>query len=212
MPLSQGPIRHALVVLASIVLCACASQKEPAQTAVNTIDGAVSAVAAEAAKYVPDQLADVQAQLGNLKTLLDKQDYQSVIAGAPAVSVAVQALANAASAKKDEVAKAMSAEWTSLAERVPAAVNAVQNRLDTLSKMKSKKLPNGVDLAAARSALGDANSLWSKAQAAFSGANIEEAVNTAKQVKTKVEAAAAALKLDLNPPAPATAFGADGRR
>jgi hypothetical protein len=203
MSLSQGLIRHLLAVLASVVLCACASQKEPAQTAVNTIDGAVSAVSADAAKYVPDQLADVQTKLGNLKVSLDKQDYQAVIAGAPAVSAAVQALANAASAKKDEIAKALSAEWTSLATLVPAAMNAVQSRLETLSKMKSKKLPNGVDLAAAKSALGDANSLWSKAQAAFSGANIEEAVNTAKQVKTKVEAAAAALKLDLNPPAPA---------
>jgi hypothetical protein len=64
-------------------------------------------------------------------------------------------------------------------------------------------VPAGIDLAAAKSGLADATSLWSKAQAAFSAGNLEEAVSTAKDVKAKAEAAAAALKLDLSKPAPA---------
>jgi hypothetical protein len=69
----------------------------------------------------------------------------------------------------------------------------VKSRVDVLSK--SKKLPEGVDLAAAKTALADATEGWAKAQAASTGGNVEEAVNMAKMVKEKASAAAAALKM-----------------
>ena len=47
--------------------------------------------------------------------------------------------------------------------------------------------------------LTDATSLWSKAQAAFAAGTLEEAVNTAKTVKTKIDALAATLKVNLPP-------------
>jgi hypothetical protein len=59
----------------------------------------------------------------------------------------------------------------------------------------------GIDLAAAKSGLSDATSLWSKAQAAFASGNLDEAVSTAKDVKAKIDALAASLKLDLAAPA-----------
>jgi hypothetical protein len=80
---------------------------------------------------------------------------------------------------------------------VPAEVTAVQNRIDELSKKPSKKMAAGLDLNAAKGAAGDATALWSKAQAAFAAGNLDEAVSTAKDVKAKVEAVAASLKLDL---------------
>ena len=55
----------------------------------------------------------------------------------------------------------------------------------------------GIDLDAAKAAESDAMSLWSKAQAAFAAGNLDEAVNTAKDVKAKIEATAASLKLNL---------------
>ena len=60
-----------------------------------------------------------------------------------------------------------------------------------------------IDLAAAKTNLADATTLWGKAQAAFSANNVEEAVNAAKEVKAKAEAAAAALKMKLPGAAPA---------
>jgi hypothetical protein len=58
-----------------------------------------------------------------------------------------------------------------------------------------------MDLDAAKSSLDEAASLWSKAQAAFAGGSMDEAVRTAQDVKIKVEAVAATLKLDLAAPA-----------
>ena len=78
---------------------------------------------------------------------------------------------------------------------LPGEVTAIQNRIDLLSKKSSKKMAAGIDLAAAKSGLSDATSLWSKAQAAFAAGNMDEAVKTADAVKSKVDALATSLKL-----------------
>jgi hypothetical protein len=187
---------YALITLAAILLAACAGQKEPAQKLLADIESTVTAASTEAAKYVPDQLADVQSKLGALKASFDKQDYAAVVTGAPAVLSAAQGLATAAAAKKDEVLKALNDEWSGIAAALPATITAIQGRIDLLSKKTSKKLAAGIDLDAAKAGLGDAGSLWSKAQAAFASGNLDEAVSTAKEVKAKLAALAASLKMD----------------
>jgi hypothetical protein len=191
------------LICAIIVLAACAGQKEPAQKLLGDIEATVNAASSEAAKYVPDQLADVQSKLGALKASFDKQDYAAVVTGAPAVLAAAQGLATAAAAKKDEVLKALNDQWTGLAGSLPGDVTAIQSRIDAWSKKSAKKAAAGVDLDAAKAGLADATSLWSKAQAAFASGNMDEAVSAAKDVKAKVDAVAASLKLDL--PASASA-------
>jgi hypothetical protein len=200
----QRASRYALIALAAVIVAACAGQKEPAQKLISDIQSAVTAASAEAVKYVPDQFADVQAKLEVLKASFDKQDYAAVVTGAPAVLSAAQGLATAAAAKKDEVLKALNDEWTRLAASVPGSVSAIQSRIDLLSKKSSKKLAAGIDLDAAKAGVGDAASLWSKAQAAFAAGNLDEAVSTAKDVKAKIGALATSLKLGM----PATAAAA----
>jgi hypothetical protein len=205
----QRVSRYAVISMAAIILAACASQKEPAQKLIGDVEATVAAASTEAAKYVPDQLADVQAKLAGLKESFDKQDYAAVVTGGPAVLTAAQGLATAAAAKKDEVLKALNDEWTGLSSALPGDVTAIQTRIDELSKKSNKKQAKGIDLDAAKAGAGDATSLWSKAQAAFAAGNLDEAVSTAKDVKAKVEALAATLKLDLPAstaaPAPASA-------
>ena len=190
-----------ITVTAALLLAACASQMEPAQTAIAGIEAAITSASADAGKYVPDQLSAVQAKLTDLKAAFDKKDYKSVLAGAPALLSEAQGLLGAAALKKEEVMKAMSAEWTVVAASLPQLVAAVKSRVDTLSK--SHHAPAGVDLAAAKTGLADATALWGKAQAAFSSGNVEEAVTAAREVKAKAEAAAAALKMKLPGAAPA---------
>jgi hypothetical protein len=186
----------------AITLMACAGQKTPAQKLLADIEATVTAASTEAAKYVPDQLMDVQAKYAELKASFDKQDYAAVISGAPPVFAAAQTLATAAAAKKDQVLKALSDQWMVLAGTVPEDATAVQNRIDVLRKKSSKKLAAGLDLDAAKLSLDQATSLWSKAQAAFAGGNMDEAVRTAQDVKSRIETVAATLKLDLTAPTP----------
>lgn len=190
-----------LAVAAALLLGACANQMEPAQKAIAGIDSAISAAAPDAGKYIPDQLTAAQKKLADLKTSFDNKDYATVLTGAPALLTEAQGLLGAAMIKKDEVAKAMGAAWPAMAAALPGLVASVTTKVAALAK--SKHLPAGVDLAAAKTSIADAGSLWSKAQAAFAAGNIEEAVNTAKDVKAKAEAAAAAIKMQLPGAAPA---------
>ncbi len=189
--------RYALISAAAIMLAACSSQKEPANKIIGDIETAIAAASAESAKYIPDRLADVQGKLDALKASFAKQDYAAVVTGGPAVLDEAQELARAAAAKKDQILKALNDEWTALSAALPADLIAIQNRLDLLGKKSSKKAAAGIDVAAANSGRAEASSLWSKAQAAFAAGNLEEAVNTAKDVKAKVEALASPLKMDL---------------
>ncbi|HEY2782833.1 MAG TPA: hypothetical protein VGI90_18765 [Steroidobacteraceae bacterium] len=186
-----------LASVAGVVLAACAGQKVPAEKLIAEIQATVTAASDEAKKYIPEQLIAVQTQLDALKASFDKKEYPAVVSGAPAVLDAAQSLATAAAAKKDELLKALNDKWTALAGSVPGYMNAIQNRIDALGKKSNKKAAAGIDLNAARSSLSDAASLWSKAQAAFAAGNMEEAVNTGQSVRTKIEAVAAMLKLDL---------------
>ena len=197
MQVFQRISRHALIFAAAMILAACAGQKEPAQKLIGDIDATVTAASDEAAKYVPDQLADVQAKRSALKASFDKQDYAAVVTGAPAVLSAAQDLATAAAAKKDEVLKSLNEEWTRLAATVPAGIAAIQGRIEFLSKKSNKKMAAGIDLDAAKNGVGDLGSLWSKAQAAFAAGNLDEAVGTAKAVKANIEALATSLKLEM---------------
>jgi hypothetical protein len=189
--------KYALISFAAILLAACASQREPAQKMINDIDAAITAAAADAAKYVPDQLNDVQTKFDDLKTAWTAKDYKGVLARGPAILTEAQGLASAAAAKKAEVTKDLSDQWSALSGALPGYVTAIQARLDMLSQKKNKKMAAGIDLQAAKSGLSDATSLWSKAQGAFGNGNLDEAVSTAKDVKSKLQALASSLKLDL---------------
>jgi hypothetical protein len=194
---SHGLNGFASVSFALLLLAACANQREPAQRMMNDIQAAVSAASADAAKYVPDQLNDVQTKLDDLQTAFTAQDYKGVLARGPALLSEAQGLAGTAAAKKADMMKALSDQWNSLAGTVPEEVNAVQGRIDMLGERKNRKLAKGVDLDAAKSGLNEAISQWSKAQGAFGNGNLDEAVSAGKDAKSKLDTVASLVKLDL---------------
>jgi hypothetical protein len=193
--------KFAIGALLLVVLAACSGQREPAQKMIGDIEATVAAASADAAQYVPDQLVQVQNKLGDLKASYDKEDYKTVVSGAPAVMSAAQSLESAAAAKKDLVTKGLNGEWTGLAAALPGEASAVRSRIEFLSKPVNRKLAGGVDLDEAKSSLSDAIALWAKAQASFGGGDLNDAVTIAKTVKTKLDALAASFKLDLSRPA-----------
>jgi hypothetical protein len=184
-----------LLAAAALALAACTNLAEPAGKAVAEVESAITAAGDDAGKYVPDQLAAAQGKLTELKDAIAKKDYKAVMAAAPAALTMAKDLASAATAKKDEMMKMASSDWTGMSAALPGLISAVQSRVDVLGK--SKHLPAGVNLDAAKTALADATGMWAKAQAAATSGDVMGAASTAKMVKEKAEAAAAAIGLKL---------------
>jgi pyruvate/2-oxoglutarate dehydrogenase complex dihydrolipoamide dehydrogenase (E3) component len=89
---------------------------------------------------------------------------------------------------------ALNAEWGGLAASLPAAVSAIQSRVDILSK--SKKLPAGLDAAtfeSVKTGLTEATGLWDQATAAQAAGEMEQAVTLGNQVRQKTDGLLAAL-------------------
>jgi hypothetical protein len=193
---SLQPSALACCVLIAL-LGACTSQREPAQRMMQDIAATLGTVSEDAAKYVPGELIDVQTKLDDLKTAYEAHDYKAVLARGPALLGEAHALAADAAAQKAEIAKSQTEQWTSLAAAVPALFTAVQTRLDLLSEKRNRKMAAGIDLDAAKSALREATSQWSKAQGAFGNGNLNEAVPTAKDVESRLQALAGTLQAQL---------------
>ena len=189
--------KYTLLSLAVLILAACSNNREPAQKMMNDIEAAIHAASPDAAKYAPDQLNDVQTKYDDLQTAFTAQDYKGVLARGPALLTEAQGLASAAAAKKAEATQQLNDQWSTVSSAVPQEITAIQSRIDMLSEKKNKKLAKGIDLDAAKSALGDATSLWSKAQGAFGNGNMDEAVSAGKDAKAKLDTLAGTLKVDI---------------
>jgi hypothetical protein len=193
-------LRYSWLVIA-LVLAACSTQKGPAQKLISDTDTAVNAAEPAAAQYIPDQLADVQTNLGTLKADFAKGNYKEVLDKGQPVLTAAQALAGAAQAKKDLITRGFEDQWATLSGSIPGNASSIQSRIDFLSKKENKKLAAGVDLSEARSSLSEAEAGWTKAQDAHSSGNLEPAVALARTVQGKLTALAASMKLNFDQPA-----------
>lgn len=182
-----------------MLAAACTSQKEPAQSLIDEIDLTIAGSAEDAAKYAPAQLHEVRGELDSLKHSFGQGDYAAVLSRGPTVLSAAGDLIGATAAAKIDRNRELAGEWSALAESLPDRMTALESRLDRLDKRLRGKPATGADreareqAAAARAALKDIYALWSKARSAFASRNLEEAAQTAKEVKTKIDALSGSL-------------------
>jgi hypothetical protein len=178
-----------LAAMISVLIVGCANQKGPAEQAIAGAETALAAVRDTAQKYVPDQLQAVDAQIASAKDAFAKGDYKGVLAAAPAITTAISSLKDAAQAKEADAQAAMSKAkdaWTSISTDTPKMVDAIQSRVDILSK--SHHLPANVSkdaLAGAKSGLESLKSMWSDAQSAAASGDYTTAMSKAQAVKDK---------------------------
>ncbi len=178
-----------LAAMLTVLIVGCANQKGPAEQAIAGAESALAAVRDTAQKYVPDQLQAVDAQIASAKDAFAKGDYKAVLAAVPAITAAIGSLKDAAQAKEADMQAAMSKAkdaWTSISTDTPKMVDAIQSRVDILSK--SHHLPANVSkdaLASAKSGLDSLKSTWSDAQSAAASGDYTTALSKAQAVKDK---------------------------
>jgi hypothetical protein len=182
------------LMVGSVMFIACASDKGPAEQAIKLAEEAVNATKAEAAKYVPDHLKSLEGTLAAVKDKFTKKEYKAAITEAQSLAGKAKEVLEAAKAKKEELTKA----WTGLSEGLPKMVEAIQGRVDILSK--AKKLPANLTaekLAEAKSGLATAKEEWAKALESFKAGNVTDAVSVANSVKGKAVQAMEILGLPI---------------
>jgi hypothetical protein len=176
-----------LAAMMTVLVVGCANQKGPAEQALASAETALATVRDAAQKYVPDQLQAVDAQIASAKDALAKGDYKGVLAAAPGITAAISSLQDAAQAKEADAQAAMSKAkdaWSSVSTDAPKMVDAIQSRVDILSK--SHHLPANVSkeaLAGAKSGLDSLKSTWSDAQSAAASGDYATAMSKAQAVK-----------------------------
>lgn len=178
--------KRLMLTIVTLALCfaltACSTAKAPAEAAIKAADEALASVKVEASKYVPDQLKSVEDALATAKESFQKGEYEQALTGAQDLAAKAKDLATAVAAKKDELTKS----WQDMSGGLPGMVDAIQSRVNILSK--SKKLPAGLDKAkfeSAKASLATVTQTWTEATSAFQGGNLMEAVDKAKAVKEK---------------------------
>ena len=174
-----------LAILAALV-GACTNYKEPAQAAITQAETALDAMSVDAQKYLPDKYKETQDAIDAAKALFEKNDYKGALAAAKDLPAKVTELGTEVKAAKDQAITALTDTWNSMSGDLPKMVDAIQSRVDMLSK--SKKLPKNIDQAtfdAAKSGLEEMKNMLSAATQSFNSGNVEDAVAKAKVVQSK---------------------------
>ncbi|MCU0761308.1 MAG: hypothetical protein MUF07_19205 [Steroidobacteraceae bacterium] len=194
------PNRSSLFVVAAaaaLLAAGCAGQKEPATKAVADVEASIATLREDASKYAATELQSADAALASLKANLEKGDYKAILAGAPALVSQVDALRKTVTDKKAEAEAALEAakgRWGEVSTDLPKMVEAIQGRLDILTK--SRKLPKGLDKATLDSAVASFDSMksaWGEATSAATSGNFVEAMAKADEIKAKGTEVMAAL-------------------
>ncbi len=175
-------LKYIALLVVVLFAAGCAGNSKPAEEAIKAAEAAIDSVKGEAAKYIPDQVKGLEEGLKAAKDAFAKKDYTAALNAAKDLPGKAKELAAAAAAKKTELTKT----WEELSGGLPKMVEAIQSRVDILSK--SKKLPATLDKAkfdGVKAGLAEATQMWGDAQKAFSSGNLTDAISKAKTLKDK---------------------------
>ena len=126
-------MKKLLVIIAATSLAlACSSQKEPAQAAVSGLDSAVEAAKPDIQQFAADRLPAVNDAVDAVKAKLNSEDYAGVIADVQTATNTLRSAAEAAAARKSELAT----EWATFAG-MPARVGQIKGKLAELDGARS---------------------------------------------------------------------------
>lgn len=176
------------VALIAIAVTACSTYKDPAEEAVATIEEKLAGIHAQAEKYLPTELANVQTQLDELKTGLEQKEYEAVVATAPRVLKAVNSLIVEAALAKDAFNKKMQRDWAAFATSMPDVFASVDKQIIRYTSRGT--LPKGVSREAFKETVASfdaAKASWAEAAAAGNEGKYEEAVTKTNEVKQVVD-------------------------
>lgn len=186
---SNGLRKLTAVVLMAIAVTACSTYKGPAEDAVATIEERLAGIRDQAEKYLlPADLADVQAQVDELKAGLEQKEYKAVVATAPRVMKALNRLISDAAKARDSYNMKMQHDWMAFAASMPDVFASVDSQVTRFTSRGT--LPKGVSREAFTETLASydaAKASWAEAAAAGNEGKYEEAVTRTNEIKQVID-------------------------
>src|SRR5512139_2309670 len=132
---------HILAVAALVSMsAACASQKAPAEAAVQALDAAVAAARPEIERFAPDRWPAVAEAVAGVQTKLAAADYAGVLADVQGAHARVDEATKAAAERKTALVQ----EWGAFAG-IPAMVQRATQKIAEITA--SRRMPRGMDRA-----------------------------------------------------------------
>jgi hypothetical protein len=187
------------VVAATMFATGCSQQKTNATKVLEGVEMRLADIKADAERYAPEGLKGIESQLERMHTSIENEEYDDVIAGAPALNKAVDSLRAAVVSGKEQARSALAAaksEWAALSVEVPKMVEDIQARVDELSQ--KKRLPFGLnkdEFAEAKSDFESMKTQWTEASSEFKSGKQIQAVEKARTAKGMNEEIREQLKM-----------------
>jgi hypothetical protein len=141
-----------------------------------------------------------------LKAKHASEDYRAVVDAVPRFNDEMRAVKEHVISGQTLTAAAQR-EWELLSQEVPKSVDAVQARVDSLSKNRPRDITQET-LATAKTELAILKTTWAEATAAATAGNTQDAADKGRSVQTKAEALKA--QLGMNPAMASVAAPATG--
>ena len=176
----------AAIVAGAVLASGCANNEEPARAALASAEASLAEVRVDAAKYAPEELQQVESRLARVRDDLAKEEYTDVLGGATQITKETATLKDVVVSKQTQ-AVAATHEWEALSQEVPKMVQAIENRVDSLSGAKLPKDLDKESFESAKVTLESMKSLWAEASAAFEAGNAVLAADKARMVQAKGE-------------------------
>lgn len=182
-----------LALLALLAGCADPAKRQ-AEEAIQATEATLAASRADAARYVPAQLAPVDEGLARAKAAHAKGDFKGALAAAAGLPASAKTVAAAAADRRE----GLSRDFAMAGAQLPQVLEAIQRRLETLAA--AQKLPKGMtpdSLAKARGELAAIARALDEATARAVAGEVADAVTAARPLRGRALALAASVGLDL---------------
>lgn len=170
------------ILLVSTLAAACG--KAPAEQALKAADAALEAARPEVEKYLPAEWQALSGAAAEARSRLEQGNYKEALVAAQGLLPKIQSAVTAAQNSK----QGLMAGFEAMKGSLPGMLAVLSKQLAAHAAMK--KLPAGIDkgaVVAAQAELSRVTQNWASALRAYDGGDIIKAVDTAFQVKTKVD-------------------------
>ena len=183
--LSIKSLGAAFAFAALIGLAGCASQKEPAEKALASLEETLKASGPEVQQQLPDRYAEIETKVAAVRASMEQKDYGDVVTGAAEATDALKRAVADSRVHRAQARAAMEDEWNALLKSMPPMIEAIDKKIAA----QGSKPPKGMEkdawkqLVASYDAARDA---WGATAAGMRKETFEASVKAGRDAKVTI--------------------------